>query len=286
MFYRFQLELLTEIQFVCMVTALPAQRILPEKKDVFEIHLCEINPKTSEYEITIHFPGQPVPYQNSSRPIKKICISAAVKPNCFEAFPFETRKAEIKLMKKEFFMIPLITKVSPEFVPRIKLLFSNVLNLFKEEKQDLESLVKIIRLTNYLSWDHMISGGFPSSYVTAACNYIRNNYTKKVTIGTIADEIGITPNYLSRLFQEKMGRTVKEVLDIARSSGAREGLFHSDESMPKIAKRYGFSNEKSMNLIFQRLFQMNAEQCKKYDQKKGMIPWESEAGMLQLLFQK
>ena len=282
LFYRFRLELLERIPFACTVTALPSQRILPRQSNTLELHLCELS--KNKFLVTMHLPGQPVESEEQD-PVKTICVSVKTKPGCYELFQLEKSQTPVQIMKKEHFMLPSVLYVNGEFSARICFLFNLLLERYKAGTEDMDSLVKIMRLMNYLSWNDLISGGFSSYYVTAACEYIRKNFKQKITIGVIADEIGITPNYLSRLFRETTGKTVKEALDIARASSARAELCDHDKPLRLIAAQNGFSNEKSMNQIFLKLFHMTPQKCRLFDQNKVQAPWEAEAGMMELIFQ-
>ena len=285
-FYCFQLELLADLLFVCTVTALPNQRIFPEQKDTFELHLCYDDNNGEDFFVTLHMPGQPVKLDREPVPVKMLCASIKTLPGCYKRLQMEHSCTQIKHLKQEQVLLPLSLHIGAEFSARIHFLFTLLRERYQAGIKDKETLIKMMRLLSYLSWNDLISDSFSSYYVTAAFAYIRKNFKNKITIASIANEIGITPNYLSRLFQEKTGKTVKNILDIVRASSARESLYYCHVPYRIIAKQNGFSNEKSMNQIFLKLFHMTPQQCNLFDQKNGRSPWEAETGMIQLIFSK
>ena len=56
------------------------------------------------------------------------------------------------------------------------------------------------------------SGKIPNLFVQKAADYIKLNYSEKISIKEIADQLYLSPNYLSELFKKHTGKTISEYL--------------------------------------------------------------------------
>ena len=75
---------------------------------------------------------------------------------------------------------------------------------------------------------------------------------KDYSVKMIADEFGLSEGYLSKLFKESLGATVKEYLSRVRLWHAEEQLVETDYPVIDIAIGNGFPNVKSFNQAFKR----------------------------------
>jgi AraC-like DNA-binding protein len=91
-------------------------------------------------------------------------------------------------------------------------------------------------------------------YVTQAIDYLRRNYSRPtVSIGQLADYIGIDRKYLTSLFQESTGGTPKEFLNRIRFKSAVYLLEHSSLPLTAIAESCGFSDPLYFSRFFKRI---------------------------------
>ena len=58
------------------------------------------------------------------------------------------------------------------------------------------------------------SGKIPNLFVQKAADYIKLNYSEKISIKEIADQLYLSPNYLSELFKKHTGITAGEYREI------------------------------------------------------------------------
>ena len=88
--------------------------------------------------------------------------------------------------------------------------------------------------------------------ITKIIKYLENNYQEDLSVKMIADEFGLSEGYLSKLFKESLGATVKEYLSRVRLWHAEEQLVETDYPVIDIAIGNGFPNVKSFNQAFKR----------------------------------
>ena len=86
-----------------------------------------------------------------------------------------------------------------------------------------------------------------------AMDYIYKNFNKNITLQSTADYIGVTPNYLGRLFVAHNKETFTETLNYVRIEKARELL--NDLKLPVyiVAEHVGFSNATYFIRVFKRM---------------------------------
>lgn len=89
--------------------------------------------------------------------------------------------------------------------------------------------------------------------VQTAVKYMEENYTDpELSVGKVAEEVGVTPNYLSRIFRNTRGETCIDFLTALRLERAKEMLRGSDEKNYVIAEAAGYRNPNYFNAIFRK----------------------------------
>lgn len=106
--------------------------------------------------------------------------------------------------------------------------------------------------------DEAYYSAFPAQYVKipevvqTAVQYIHRHAGEQLTAGALADAIAVNRCYLSRVFHQSLGVTVKQYINEIRIFRAAELLIISDYSMEEIAYQTGFSSAKSFSEIFKK----------------------------------
>jgi AraC-like DNA-binding protein len=99
------------------------------------------------------------------------------------------------------------------------------------------------------------------AHVRRACNFIRLNYDKKISLAEVAEEIGLSPAHLSRCFQKSLGQSVVDFLLRTRIDAAKELLeAQSSPSVKEVAYQTGFGSPIYFCRVFRRLERMSAMQ--------------------------
>ena len=80
-------------------------------------------------------------------------------------------------------------------------------------------------------------------YFTRCREYISNHLGQKITVATLADICGLTPNYMSTIFKKMSGKTIKEYVLQQRIQVAKQLLLSPDYTMGEIASFLGFASQ-------------------------------------------
>lgn len=90
------------------------------------------------------------------------------------------------------------------------------------------------------------------SEITFICNYINENYSEKITLNAIADSVGFSKYYISRLFKQHMGVTIIDYLIKVRLDKAKELLGKGDYSIKQISFMIGYSDPNYFTWSFKK----------------------------------
>ncbi len=92
-----------------------------------------------------------------------------------------------------------------------------------------------------------------SALVKQAIAYLHQNYGRPLTRREIADELGMSEDYLSRAFSQELGLSPWEYLNRYRIAQAKEMLRQSADSVTVIGRRVGFHDPAYFSRVFRRL---------------------------------
>ena len=93
--------------------------------------------------------------------------------------------------------------------------------------------------------------------------YIENNYMEKITIETMAQELGLSQSHFMKFFKNTMGTTFIDYLNEYRLTMASRLLISSDSSILDIAAEVGFDNLSYFNRSFKKRFQQTPREYRK-----------------------
>jgi AraC-like DNA-binding protein len=88
--------------------------------------------------------------------------------------------------------------------------------------------------------------------------YIHKNYRDPLTLEQIAWRIGLSEEYLSRLFKRETGQTVFEYVRETRFNIAKRLLIETNYSVARIAGMAGFSSPQVFCRVFRQTFSQSA----------------------------
>lgn len=100
-----------------------------------------------------------------------------------------------------------------------------------------------------------------SSCYTEQCKeYIQKHYREKIYQNEIADALGISAGYLSRLFKKETGICLQDYVTQVRLERAANLLRYSDEPIPKIAEYVYFPSQSYLGKAFKAYWNMTPKQ--------------------------
>ena len=99
--------------------------------------------------------------------------------------------------------------------------------------------------------------------VEAAKKYILQHIRSDTSLQTIAEEIGVSKNYLSRLFAQCEGKGLKEYILESKIENACMLMTYTQQTLDEIAFYYGFSSASHFGRVFRKLKGITPAQYRK-----------------------
>lgn len=99
-----------------------------------------------------------------------------------------------------------------------------------------------------------------SSYSELCKEYIHNHYHQKFTIGDIADAVGLSESYLSRIFYKETGVHISEYINRFRVKRAENLLKYSEASLSEISDYVCFYSQSHFGSVFKKYNNMTPKQ--------------------------
>ena len=84
--------------------------------------------------------------------------------------------------------------------------------------------------------------------------YIATNYDRPISLDEISDQFGLSIEYFSRFFTQKIGIPFKKHLNQVRMSHIYHDLCTTDAPIMEIVSMHGFTNYKLCNRIFKEIY--------------------------------
>ena len=89
--------------------------------------------------------------------------------------------------------------------------------------------------------------------VARARDYIRKHYRETIRLEDMAQALGVSPSYLSRLFRRETGVCLQDAIAEVRVRRAAELLLYSGLSLSEIAIYVHFPNQSYFTKVFKKI---------------------------------
>lgn len=110
-----------------------------------------------------------------------------------------------------------------------------------------------------------------SQRIWAISDYIKTNYNLPITLGQLADELGLTPQYLSGFIRKHMDTTFNTMLYDIRFKHVLLELAQSGTDITRIILNNGFPNASGFNRMFKNRYHMTPSEYRKKEWKNAPI---------------
>lgn len=81
-----------------------------------------------------------------------------------------------------------------------------------------------------------------------------------LSVVELADRVGLSPNYLSNLFHQQIGRTIRQYIEHHRIEQAKASLAQPEQSIKHVAYALGFADPHHFSHVFRRVTGMSPSQ--------------------------
>ncbi|MBC7342612.1 MAG: PocR ligand-binding domain-containing protein [Clostridia bacterium] len=88
--------------------------------------------------------------------------------------------------------------------------------------------------------------------VKQVTDYLEQHFSEEININKVAQEVHLSPFYLSRLFKEELGLTIVEYLTDVRLGVARNLLEKTDLTVTQVSERVGYQDPAYFSRIFKK----------------------------------
>lgn len=93
---------------------------------------------------------------------------------------------------------------------------------------------------------------FPHEAVTTVMEHLSTHYAEPISLDTLSQLTGYTPQYLSSLFSEEAGMSIQACLQRVRVERACHLLSHTERSIAEISAAVGYQDTRHFSKIFRR----------------------------------
>jgi two-component system response regulator YesN len=144
---------------------------------------------------------------------------------------------------------------SPSLKKAISAFFRRSIRCVLEMDQDLASWIEALRHHGERMLNEMPKEEISSADITQqVLKFVDENYRQDIGIGQIAEQLNITPNYLSTLFHKRTGMTFMSHLKQVRLLKAKELLSDPSLQVQQVAERVGYLSSRHFSRLFAEQF--------------------------------
>jgi two-component system, response regulator YesN len=115
----------------------------------------------------------------------------------------------------------------------------------------------------YIQYSQMDQKRLYTKAVSDAINIIDSEFTKNVTLEEIAKRVGVSSQYLSKIFKEETSQTFVEYLTNIRINRAKEIIQTSDQSIKQVGIMVGYKDPNYFSRIFRSVVGISPSDFKK-----------------------
>ncbi len=117
----------------------------------------------------------------------------------------------------------------------------------------------------------------PDGIITKAQEYIRQNFRKDLALEDVAQAVGISPYYFSKLFKEEAGMNFTEYLTGLRIEKARQLLLKRELSIKQVCVDSGYSDPNYFSRVFKKWTGLTPTEFRDAPARSGEDPVRTES---------
>jgi two-component system, response regulator YesN len=163
---------------------------------------------------------------------------------------FEYARTAMRLGVKDYLIKPID---DDEFHKLIRKIASEI--TARTEQQQIQyntDLIENSHLSRFEEYGISAAGDSKDEYIRLSVNFICENYQNDIGLPDVAEQLGITQSYLSRLFKEKTSYTFLEYITCYRLRKALQLLQNRSLKINEIAHQTGFRDHGYFTQLFRR----------------------------------
>ena len=288
LFYDIELTTIPKIKYNCTVVATDYHAIINKDENLFELCfidggecVCQTPSGARACESGHLYPmlfGEKCEiYTENDSPVKMLSVGleCELKVNVIDSENLseeDTRILMKNLLAGNRFLFPkegLSTLQFDWILPYMKkILACKPGERIGEETRALSLIIEFMSRVTKSSMDTVAfdAKAFPTSavaYSEMVVSYIIKNYRKKISVIEIADEFGLTPNYLHAIFKQVKGTTIIDYLTAYRMNMAKTYIERFGLRAYEAAELVGIDDPAYFSRVFKKLYGKSVSDFKK-----------------------
>ncbi|PLR42238.1 AraC family transcriptional regulator [Chimaeribacter arupi] len=199
--------------------------------------------------------GPANPYERTTLHIENVVIDTALQP-------FPKRRAIFRQLC-DTQSLARIYDLS-EHSDHLDYLLENFHTLCRHGTHQLEDIVVLVlQLMAFMPEQGVHHHAFPHTTATKVMNWIEENYDCKFSLERLAQAVGLSRSYTSRVFSQETGGSIQEYLVTRRVKCACELLRGTDLTIEQIGQKSGFADTPYFITSFKKLIGQTPLQYRK-----------------------
>jgi len=88
--------------------------------------------------------------------------------------------------------------------------------------------------------------------ISKIMGYIQMNYKKDIGIQDIADYVGLSYSHVRKVFKDKIGKNIGDVINSLRMNEAKDLLVRTEISIKDLALLLGYNSDQTFSRVFKK----------------------------------
>lgn len=126
-------------------------------------------------------------------------------------------------------------------------------------KEEIKDFARVI-INNILERLKYLNKNKDVKYLNKICSYIGKSFNKDLSLDMVADDVGLSPQYVSKLFKGKLGINFIDYMTDRRVNYAKNLLKSCNKSISEIGALVGYSDVNYFSKIFKKLTGLSPKQ--------------------------
>lgn len=107
-------------------------------------------------------------------------------------------------------------------------------------------------ITTHIRWLQEQHPGMDQAVIRRVKELIQKNYAGEITLTRVAEQVHLSPAYLSRLFKNRTGKSFIDYLTEVRLQEAKTLLLSGEMTIDQVAEAVGFQNNSYFTAVFKK----------------------------------
>lgn len=139
-------------------------------------------------------------------------------------------------------------------------------DFYIQKTEECRKVSELLELRNRAVWDladrvrKKKEGRKHSNYVDKCKDYVSRHYKEKIYLQDMADSMGLSSTYLSRLFSKETGMRLQDYINSFRVERAANLLIYSEESIAYIGEYVNFPSQSYFGKMFRKYKHMTPKE--------------------------